>query len=178
MADYRADLLLNIEKNIRKSYIKLYKNYPNYGIFGKETRQKLLEYPEHDHTKYGPQSWSKIRKSIRRGLLDISLFCNIANSEQLEKTLFDSAELPIPNTMESSSRHLFPYLISVIFNQKPKEKSDAWKLDMANRILFEVFTFYRNTEIVNSKSYLRLLEEVEDFLKIELERTYRENKKD
>lgn len=177
MADYRADLLPNIQKNIRNSYTKIYKNYPNYGIFGKETRQKLLEFPEHDQSKYGSQSWSKIRKSIRRGLIDISLFCNIANSEQLEKTLFDNEEFPIPNTIESSSRHLFPYLISVIFNQKSKEKPDVWKLDMANRILSEIFMFYRDTKIVNSKSYLRLLEEVEDFLKIELERIYSENKR-
>lgn len=177
MADYRADLLPNIEKNIRKSYTKLYEEYPVYGMFGKTTRQKLLKSSEYDKSKYGPQFWSITRKSVTRGLIDISLFCNIANSEQLEKTMFGYAEVPIPNSIESSTIRLLPYLMSVIFNQKQNEKTDSWKIDLANRVLSEIFMFYRNREIVNSKAYLRLLEEVEDFLKIELGRRYTEDKK-
>ncbi|QUC65324.1 hypothetical protein NsoK4_03505 [Nitrosopumilus sp. K4] len=173
MVDYRADLLLNIQKNIRKSYTRLYEQYPIYGIFNKSTQKKLLQNIEHDQEKYGSQSWSNLRKSVHRSLIDISLFCNIASSDQLEKTMFGYAEVPELNSTNSSNKHLLPYIISSILNPKQYQKTDIWKMDLSNRILSEVFEFYRESNIVKSKAYLRLLEEVEDFLKLELESRYR-----
>ena len=176
MPEYRALNLPNITKNIQKSYNKLYKTYDQYGIFTGVAQQKLLEFPEIDKSPYGPQFWSKIRKSVQKGLIDLSLFCNLANSEQLEKTLWKHEDMPTPGTIQSSMTPLLPNLLSVIFYQNPKDEVAPWKFVMANRMLSEIFRFYRNSGIVSSKTYERMLDEVEDFLKIEVYRQSVEKK--
>lgn len=176
MTEYRALNLPNITKNIQKSYNKLYKSYDQYGIFTDAAQQKLLEFPEIDKSTYGPQFWSKIRKSVQKGLIDLSLFCSIANSEQMEKTLWKNEDMPTPGTIQSSMTPLLPNLLSVILYQNSKDDVEPWKIIMANRMLSEIFKFYRNSGIVSSKTYERMLDEVEDFLKIEVYRQSIEKK--
>lgn len=177
MVEYRAILADYQKKDIMKRYPKYVDAYG--GLFTPIMRQNLLGInpknpePYKDNAKF----WSNVKKSVKNGLVDIQLVCDIASSNQLKKMFEHIPDYPeqetggvVPNEYwYIRSQNLVPAICSILQNTAGDDiKQYLWKADLARRIMIECLEFFFSNHLIRSPVHERHLRESESIINAEL----------
>ena len=200
MADYRRQL----SKYEQKELLDKYKKHRDAegGIFTSDKRRKLLGIKGESKKQIHEDSadfWYDVRKTVKNGLKDMELICDVAHPDQLKEmfieTLFkeEKDELAkiinieekirffkrIPS-LEKALNALFKdyivnhYVIDKHTGQKYTQSDiigdDSWKAYLGYHTVITCMKFFKGHNFISTKAHERLVEEVEDMLNVEVAR--------
>jgi hypothetical protein len=181
MVEYRLKLKDYEKAQIMKTYPKHVNAYG--GLFTSTMRQNLLGINPKNPLPYKdtPNFWSDVRKSVKNGLIDIQLVCNIASSDQLKKMFEHQPDYPnqgmggeIPEEYHYvPSTNLISALSSIVRSGSGFDpKQDMWKADLAKRMISECLEFFLRNHLIRSSVHERHLSEVMDIISAEMGHKY------
>ena len=180
MTDYRA-LLSDYEKIAgEKLAIKKYASHVDAGVglFNRDSRQKLLgKYPNNDLPFVDTSRfWSDVRKTVKNGLIDIQLLCEIANAKEIKK-MFQPTLEDYPKQKEggfvseeeanATSTNLTSVIDSILTSARTDAdpKDSIWSAELAKRIIGICLNHIVENGLIDSplhKDHLRLVNVILD----------------
>lgn len=179
MVNYR----LNISEGGYTKYRNWYKNHLDAygGIFTPDKRRKLLGINPKNPQAYEdtPNFWADVRNTVRNGLIDLQLICEIAHPKQLKKIF----EYTLPSNEEKSFGFSPPEgwdtftpnlttvvskILSSVHYEKDRE-GRLWRADLATRLVDTSIGFFDGeTNLIRSPVNQRYLKDVRSILEFEL----------
>jgi|SRR6185312_9006759 len=200
MADYRRELSRYDQKNILGKYKK--HQDADGGIFVSDKRRKLLgikaKSKKHIHQDTS-EFWYDVRKTVKSGLKDLELICDVAHPDQLKEmfteTLFKEEkdelaklqtaddQVKFLKTIPSLEKFLTALFKDYVVNRYAIDKqtsrkytksnvigSDVWKAYLAYEIVVICLKFFTEHNFISTKAHERLVDEVENMLNVEVAR--------
>ncbi len=179
MTDYRAILEDFNKKDLMKKFPQHVDDYG--GLFVSETRQNILGINPKNPNPFVDTSkmWSKIKKSVRNGFVDIQLISKISSPKQAKKMFEHIPDYPQQETggyvPEEFVNIISPNLVSAISSILNSAESDDpkhqnWKYDLSIRIIKECLEYFFSKHLIHSPVHERHLREVIPILGAELNR--------
>ncbi|MDE1769516.1 MAG: hypothetical protein KGI28_03045 [Thaumarchaeota archaeon] len=201
MANYRRELSKNDQKNLHSKYKDLIDEDGGIFTSDKRRKLLGLKQKHGKYFEDTADFWYDVRTTVANGLKDLELFFEVAHQEQIQDVLHDSPikeevnlgkkyknieeimELSkrIP-TLQKTLESLFKDYTKVHTAKsstgqtysvsEPIEKDDAWKAMLAEKIVKICMEFFMTHNLISTKAHLRLVEELQDMLNVEVSRTF------
>ncbi|MHB8546005.1 MAG: hypothetical protein ACYDAJ_04500 [Nitrosotalea sp.] len=201
MADYRRELSKYDQRNILDKY-KEHRDAVG-GIFTPDKRRKLLgikaESGKRDHQDTA-EFWYDVRTTVKSGLKDLELLCDVANPKQLEEIFTNGIPLRdelkgihsfMFSQMHNKSSALENILAALLqdynhnqtsYTKKSKNSKadfvseDVWQAYRASNIIFICMDFFKRNNFISTKAHKILVEQVEDMISVEVYRGVKQEK--
>ncbi|MGH9922810.1 MAG: hypothetical protein ACRD38_08675 [Nitrososphaerales archaeon] len=190
MVNYRRSLTKSQHKNILRKY-KKHRDAEG-GIFTSNKRRRFLGIKAKSGKEFKEegaiQFWYDVRTTVRNGLVDLQLICEVAPPDELKKmfeivTHEDLREEPhrasldlvleallfgLPLEFEEAQK--LKSKKSNSFRAKPNE-DDFWKAELSYYVAKRCMDYFRENGYITSKHGRNLVRELDDMLQNELVRT-------
>jgi len=199
MANYRRELSKNDLKLIHSIY-KVHTDDEG-GIFTKDKRRKLLGLKQKQGKYFEDTAdfWYDVRSSIKSGLMDLELFFEVADKNQIKDVLYD-AELKAQSDLlklkiELNKRYelerqipSFTRTLSTLFQKYYKarkyklstgemrkysehvEEDDTWRALLVEKMINIGISYLKDHNLISSKAHERLTDEFVDMVNVEIAR--------
>ena len=199
MANYRRKLSKNDLKLIHSIY-KVHTDDEG-GIFTEDKRRKLLGLKQKQGKYFEDTAdfWYDVRSSVKSGLMDLELFFEVADKNQIKDVLYN-AELKAQSDLlklkiELNKRYelerqipSFTRTLSALFQKYYKarkyklstgeirkysehvEEDDTWRAYLINEMINLGITYLRDHNLISSKAHERLTDEFIDMVNVEIAR--------
>ncbi|QLH03004.1 hypothetical protein C5F47_05295 [Nitrosopumilus cobalaminigenes] len=199
MANYRRELSKIEQKDVHSRYKIHTDDYG--GIFTKDKRRKLLGLKQ-KQGKYHEDTadfWYDVRSSVKSGLMDLELFFEVADKNQIKDVLYDAeqkAQLDLLkqklelNKQYELERQIpsFTRVLSVLFQKYYKsrkyklstgetrkysehvEEDDTWRAEIIEKMINTCIIYLRDHNLISSKAHERLTDEFIDMVNVEIAR--------
>ncbi|OLC36168.1 MAG: hypothetical protein AUH84_02040 [Thaumarchaeota archaeon 13_1_40CM_4_38_7] len=201
MANYRREISKYEQKDVHSKYRDLVDKDGGIFTKDKRRKLLGLKQEHGKYFQDTADFWYDVRQTVANGLKDLELFFEVAHQEQIKEVLHDSPikeevglgrkyknveeilELSkrIP-TLKKALESLFKdYRVirraKLPTGQKysvsePVEKEDSWKALLAEDIVNICMEFFMKRNLISTKAHLRLVEELQDMLDVEVSRTF------
>jgi hypothetical protein len=201
MANYRRKLSKNDQKDLHFKYKDLADEDGGIFTRDKRRKLLGIRQEHGKYFEDTADFWYDVRQTVSNGLKDLELFFEVAHQEQIKEVLYDSPIKDqvnlgkkfnnIEEIMEHSKK--IPRLqktLESLFQDYTKirkvelptgekysvsefvEKEDSWKAILAEDIVKICMEFFMKHNLITTKAHVRLVEELQDMLNVEVSRTF------
>lgn len=199
MANYRRKLSKNDLKLIHSIYKVHTDDYG--GIFTRDKRRKLLGLKQKQGTYHEDNAdfWYDVRSSVKSSLIDLELFFEVADKNQIKDVLYN-AELKAQSNLLKLKIKLnkryelerqipsFTRTLSALFQKYYKarkiklstgeirkysehvEEDDTWRALLVEKMINVGISYLKDHNLISSKAHERLTDEFVDMVNVEIAR--------